>query len=97
MTQQSVSQSVPHRSRRAANNNYRKLLKTLDEKLAKLSLEYDAQIYFIAYRNGRFNGFVSTDETGQSWSPPTQASLVRQSLALELVLTNFRIECTPHQ
>ncbi|KAK7177657.1 hypothetical protein PSPO01_16296 [Paraphaeosphaeria sporulosa] len=44
-------------SRRAANNNYQKLSKTLCEKLAKLCLDYDTQVYFLAYRNGRFNGF----------------------------------------
>lgn len=64
------------KSRRAANNNYRKLSKTLYEKLAKLCLEYDTHVYFLAYRNGRFNGFVSTDETGQPWSPPGQEALV---------------------
>ncbi|KAF1964212.1 hypothetical protein BU23DRAFT_562129 [Bimuria novae-zelandiae CBS 107.79] len=45
------------RIRRVANNNYQKLSKTLCEKLAKLCLDYDTYVYFLAYRNGRFNGF----------------------------------------
>lgn len=65
------------KARRAANNNYLKLCKTLHEKLAKLCFEYDTQIYLLAYRNGRFKGFVSTDEKGQPWSPPNEETLVR--------------------
>ncbi|KAK7177428.1 hypothetical protein PSPO01_16527 [Paraphaeosphaeria sporulosa] len=81
MSQQPLSQSVPPKARRAANNNYQKLSKTLYEKLTKLSLEYDTHIYFLAYRNGRFNGFVSTEETGQPWSPPDRDTLVSTSLS----------------
>ncbi|KAK7180567.1 hypothetical protein PSPO01_13446 [Paraphaeosphaeria sporulosa] len=64
-------------SRRAANNNYQKLSKTLCEKLAKLCLDYDTQVYFLAYRNGRFTGFVSTDTAGQPWMPPDQETLAK--------------------
>ncbi|KAF2191301.1 hypothetical protein K469DRAFT_368277 [Zopfia rhizophila CBS 207.26] len=46
------------------------LSKSPYEKLTKLCLEYDTHIYLLAYRNGRFHGFVSTDETGQPRSPP---------------------------
>lgn len=67
------------KARRAANNNYLKQTNTLYEKLARLCIEYDANIYFLAYRNGRFNGFASTDETGQPWSPPGREALVRPS------------------
>lgn len=64
------------KARRAASNNYHKLTKTLYEKLTKLCQEYDTDIYFLAYRNGRFNGFVSADKTGQPWSPPGRDTLV---------------------
>jgi hypothetical protein len=72
-----------YKSRRAANNNYLKLIKTLHEKLAKLCVQYDTRIYFIAYRNGRFNGFASTDNEGQFWSPPGREALVSPSVARE--------------
>lgn len=73
-----LRQALPHaRSRRAANNNYQKLTKTLYQKLTKLCLEYNAQVYFLAYRNGRFSGFMSADEAGQPWLPPSQEILVR--------------------
>ncbi|CAG5189918.1 uncharacterized protein ALTATR162_LOCUS12112 [Alternaria atra] len=53
------SQVLSHsKARRAANNNYSKLTQTLYAKLTKLCLEYNNHIYFLAYRNGRFNGFV---------------------------------------
>ena len=71
-------------ARRTANNNYGKLLETLDRKLSKLCLEYNTHIYFLAYRNGRFRGFVSTDETGESWSPPSQEALA--SFPLEFLI-----------
>lgn len=72
-----MSSQLHTRVRRAATNNYLKLCKTLYEKLAKLCFEYDIQVYFLlAYRNGRFNGFVSTGETDQPWSPPGQETLV---------------------
>ncbi|KAF1358489.1 hypothetical protein EJ07DRAFT_156717 [Lizonia empirigonia] len=65
------------KARRAANNNYRKVSKTLFDKLSKLCQEYDTDVYFIAHRNGRFNGFVSRDSTGQLWLPPAQDTLDR--------------------
>ncbi|PVH91259.1 hypothetical protein DM02DRAFT_362095 [Periconia macrospinosa] len=65
------------RSRRAANNNYQKLTKALHQKLTKLCLEYDNQVYFLAYRNGRFSGCVSANEAGQPWLSPGQETLVR--------------------
>ncbi|KAF9728485.1 hypothetical protein PMIN06_012684 [Paraphaeosphaeria minitans] len=70
------SQVLSHsKARRAANNNYLRLSKTLYKKLAKLCQEYDTHVYFLAYRNGRFNGFVLIDKTGQRWSPPGQETL----------------------
>ncbi|KAF9730222.1 hypothetical protein PMIN01_12155 [Paraphaeosphaeria minitans] len=77
MSSQQSSRASVSRSRRAAKNNYLKLSKTLHEKLAKLCLDYDTQVYFLAYRNGRFSGFVSTDKAGQPWIPPDQETLVR--------------------
>jgi hypothetical protein len=65
------------KARRAANNRYQKLSKTLSKKLAKMSQHYDTKVYYIAYRNGRFHGFASADETGRLWSPPSQSSLLR--------------------
>jgi hypothetical protein len=69
------------KARRAANNNYSKLTQTLYGKLTKLCTEYNAHIYFVAYRNGRFNGFVS-EEKGQPWSPPDRDTLVSTSHSL---------------
>jgi hypothetical protein len=64
------------KARRAANNRYQKLSKTLSKKLAKMSQHCEAKVYYIAYRNGRFHGFASADETGRLWSPPSQSCLV---------------------
>jgi len=47
------------KARRAANNNYSKRTQTLYAKLTKQCLEHNTHIYFLAYRNGQFNGFVS--------------------------------------
>ncbi|PSN59047.1 hypothetical protein BS50DRAFT_626911 [Corynespora cassiicola Philippines] len=82
MSSHLLPQTIGHpKAKRAANNNYQKLSKTLYEKLAKLNKEYGAEIYFIAYRNGRFHGFVSTNGAGQRWSPPGQDILVSISAA----------------
>lgn len=70
---------LPPKARRAANRNYQRLSKTLYKGLANLSLEYDTQVYFLAYRHERFNGFVSIDESSKPWSPPGQEFLVRYS------------------
>jgi hypothetical protein len=75
-SQQPLQLLARAKARRAANNNYQKLSKTLYEKLTKLCREYDTDIYFLAHRNGRFNGFVSIDNTGQPWLPPDQDTLV---------------------
>jgi hypothetical protein len=75
-SQQQLQPLARAKARRAANNNYQKLSKTLYEKLTKLCREYDTDIYFLAHRNGRFNGFVSIDKTGQPWLPPDQDTLV---------------------
>jgi hypothetical protein len=64
------------KERRAANNNYSRLSKTLCKKFLKLCCDYDAEIYFVAFRNGRYHGFVTTDEKGQPWSPPDYDALV---------------------
>jgi hypothetical protein len=67
---------IRQKKRRIANNNYSKLFKTLVNKFTKLCHDYDAKIYFLACRNGRYHGFVSTDDKGQPWSPPSQDALV---------------------
>jgi hypothetical protein len=72
--------NIRRKERRAANNNYSRLCKTLRRKLEKLCSVYDADIYFMAYRNGRYNGFMTTDDRGQSWSPPDKESLVSRFL-----------------
>jgi hypothetical protein len=82
------SQGQAHRlayakARRAANNRYQKLSKTLSKKLAKMSQQYDTKVYYIAYRNGRFHGFASADETGRLWSPPSQSCLVRSPYLID--------------
>ncbi|KAF9728413.1 hypothetical protein PMIN01_13546 [Paraphaeosphaeria minitans] len=43
MSSQRSSRTSVSRSRRAANNNYQKLSKTLCEKLANLCLDYDTR------------------------------------------------------
>jgi hypothetical protein len=68
------------RARRAANNNYQRLMKTLYSKLEKLSEVYDADIYFVARRNGRIVECVSADAADRKpWSPPDRAALVGAS------------------
>jgi hypothetical protein len=64
------------RARRAANNNYQRLIKTLVEKLEKLHRVYDTKVYLIAERNGRVRECVSTDRTGRPWLRPDQKALV---------------------
>ncbi|PSN58833.1 hypothetical protein BS50DRAFT_580422 [Corynespora cassiicola Philippines] len=65
------------KARRAANNSYQKLTKTLFRKLAKISQDYDTKVYYLAYRNGRFHVFASVDDEGRPWSPPSQRALDR--------------------
>jgi hypothetical protein len=77
------------KARRAANNNYNKLLKTLHKKLAKLEQKYGTRVYLIAQRNGRTNEFASADATGQPWSPPDRKALV-STLHLSLETINTR-------
>ena len=74
-SQQQLQPLARAKARRAANNNYQKLSKTLYEKLTKMCRKHDTDIYFLAYRNGRFNGFVSKNKTGQPWLPPDQDTL----------------------
>ncbi|KAK7177648.1 hypothetical protein PSPO01_16300 [Paraphaeosphaeria sporulosa] len=73
-TQPSPAQSVPPRARRA-EPQFQKLSKILYERLSKLCREYDVHIYFLACRNGRFNGLVFTKETGQPSSPSDRIDL----------------------
>lgn len=64
------------RTRRAANNNYQRLIKTLIGKLEKLHRVYDTKVYLIAERNGRIRECVSTDRAGRPWLRPDQKALV---------------------
>jgi hypothetical protein len=75
-TQQQARKLAHAKARRAANNNYQKLLKTLYTKLEKLHTVYSADIYFIARRNGRINECASADATGRPWSPQNGTALV---------------------
>ncbi|KAJ4331905.1 hypothetical protein N0V87_008798 [Didymella glomerata] len=53
-------------------------MKTLYSKLEKLSEVYDADIYFVARRNGRIVECVSADAADRKpWSPPDRAALNR--------------------
>jgi hypothetical protein len=74
--QQQARQLARAKAKRAANNNYQRLLKTLYTKLEKLQRVYSAEIYFIAIRNGRTSECASADATGRPWSPPTRTALV---------------------
>lgn len=69
-------QQTQARLRRAANNNYSKLTKTLQTKLDKLASRYDAEVYCLVRRHGRIVEFVSRDDEGKPWSPPDQNALV---------------------
>lgn len=64
------------KARRAANNNYKRLIKTLVGKLEKLHRVYDTRVYLIAERDGRFRECVSVDRTGRPWLRPDQETLV---------------------
>jgi hypothetical protein len=64
------------KARRAANNNFYKQMKTLDKKFAKLQHDYDTDIYFLAYRNGRFHIFTSVDQPSWPPGPDTLVSLL---------------------
>ncbi|KAF2818058.1 hypothetical protein CC86DRAFT_183005 [Ophiobolus disseminans] len=64
------------RARRAANNNYQRLMKTLVRKLEKLYSVYDTKVYLIVERNGRMRECVSVDCTGKPWLRPDQQTLV---------------------
>lgn len=69
------------KARRAANNNYRRLMKTLESKLWKLIHVYKAEIHLVARHNGRIVECASADATGRRpWSPPDRAALVSTSL-----------------
>jgi hypothetical protein len=92
MSPNQKAQQLAHaKKRRTANNNYHKLLVTLYKKLSKLTREYHTDIYFIAHRNGRFNGFTSEDPSGQAWSPPTQSALVSNLVHLLCDLINYPV------
>jgi len=79
--QQQTQKLARAKARRAANNNYQRLMKTLHAKLRKLSDIYSAEIYFVARRGGRIVECASPDATGRRpWSPPNRADLVSISL-----------------
>jgi hypothetical protein len=68
------------KARRAANNNYLRLIKSLYSKLRKFNEVYNADVYFVARRNGRIVECASADATGRRpWSPPDRAALVSAS------------------
>jgi hypothetical protein len=80
-SQQQVQKLARAKARRAANNNYRRQIKTLYSKLKKLNEVYNADIYFVARRNGRIVECASADTVGRRpWSPPDRAALVSTSL-----------------
>lgn len=80
------------KARRAANNNFSKQMKTLDNKLTKLWRDYGTEIYFLAYRNGRFYLFSSKDES--SW-PPEPKSLVSPPRSTFIKLISFKDQVYP--
>ncbi|KAF2194715.1 hypothetical protein K469DRAFT_706204 [Zopfia rhizophila CBS 207.26] len=71
--------------KRAANESFRKRIKTLGNKFSDLWLGHEADIYFVAHRNGRFYIFTSTDEPSWPPSPETLMKLyplpIKKSLA----------------
>jgi hypothetical protein len=79
-SQQQVQKLARAKARRTANNNYQRMIKTLYSKLRKLGEVYNADIYFVARRNGRIVECASEDATGRRpWSPPDRAALVSAS------------------
>jgi hypothetical protein len=80
-SQQQVQKLARVKARRAANNNYQRMIRTLYSKLRKLGEVYNADIDFVARRNGRIVECASADTTGRRpWSPPDRAALVSTSL-----------------
>ncbi|KAF2193603.1 hypothetical protein K469DRAFT_789526 [Zopfia rhizophila CBS 207.26] len=73
------------RSKRAANENFRKRVETLGSKFTELSQDYEADVYFLVYRNGRFHTYSSTDNALWPPSPETLSKLypppIKKSLA----------------
>jgi hypothetical protein len=66
------------KARRADGNTSLRLCKTVYRKLENLCKKCNAKVYCVVQRNGRYRGFVSLDETGRPWSPPTREALVRK-------------------
>ena len=82
MTSEPQAQKLARaKARRAENNNYQRLIKTLYSKFRKLNEVYSADIYFVAQRNGRIIECKSADATGRKpWSHPDRDALVSISL-----------------
>ncbi|KAF2192054.1 hypothetical protein K469DRAFT_696103 [Zopfia rhizophila CBS 207.26] len=66
---------VQSRSKRATNENFRKRVETLGSKFTELWQDYGADVYFVAYRNGRFHTYSSTDNALWPPSPETLSKL----------------------
>lgn len=64
------------KARRAENNNYQRVLKTLLAKLARLDKVYNTKVYLLVERNGRICQCASATPAGQAWLPPDQQTLV---------------------
>jgi hypothetical protein len=58
------------KARRGKNENFRKRIQTLSNKCSELQQDYEAKVYFVVCRNGRFYTYTSTDEP--SWPPGTE-------------------------
>jgi hypothetical protein len=70
-SKQSIQILAQLKLKRAANENVRKRLETLDNKFQELWEDYNTEIWFIARRNGRFRTYTTTDE-----QPPSLEALV---------------------
>ncbi|KAF2843899.1 hypothetical protein T440DRAFT_484567 [Plenodomus tracheiphilus IPT5] len=63
--EQSLARAKARAKAKAQTDNYNKLCE-----------EYNTKLHYLSYRNGRYRGYNSLDESGQPWTPPTQRELV---------------------
>ncbi|KAF2844291.1 hypothetical protein T440DRAFT_473522 [Plenodomus tracheiphilus IPT5] len=73
--EQSLARAKARAKAKAQTDNYNKLCRTLERKFKKLCEEYNTKLHYLSYRNGRYRGYNSLDDSGQPWTPPTQREL----------------------
>ena len=76
----------PNRTKQLANELFRKQVITLFKKANRLWEKYDAEMYMVARRNGRYYIFTSAERP--AW-PPDQETLVRLPCRSHTSVTDF--------